>query len=448
MRSFVLALLSLGIVVAGFILAQKFVGPSLPEELTFAAGRSAGRYADFARELKRRFEAHTGATLQIVETEGLVENQELVSMAEGGADLALVMGGVNATDDKEDGVGAVELASLGTVFLEPVWVFLRVGSTPVELVRDLKGKRIAIGTLESPERSIALSVLGANGISPDTPDTGTFVDIGGKEAAIALAKDEVDAAFFVAAIGSELLKALFETPGLAMIELRQAAAYRTARPSLAPVLIGEGLVDLALHLPPTGMETVAEAVTLVGKPTIPRKFIPVLISEAQAILMSGGILERPGQFPSPEFSTIPVDAEAANYYRTRAPSLLLYRLLPFRVASAVERYWVLALPLLLLVIPFLVSLLPLWRWELRSKIYKHYRELQDVDRRIAKNDASLDPSEEMKKLQKLRESLLGLRTPLAYADRLYNLQLHLNLVINRLKLMASRQDATGQAREE
>jgi hypothetical protein len=214
------------------------------------------------------------------------------------------------------------------------------------------------------------------------------------------------------------------------------------------VHIDEGLVDLSLHLPPTGMETVAEAVTLGCKSKIPRQFIPVLISEAQAILIGGGILERPGQFPSPELSALPVAAEAAHYYTTGAPSSFPYRLLPFRVASAVERYWVLALPPLLLAVPFVFSLLPLWRWELRSNIYRRYRELRDVDRRIVKQDATLDPSEEIRKLQKVRESLLGLRTPLAYADRLYNLQLHLNLVINRLKLMASRRDAAGQAREE
>ncbi len=449
MRSLIIAVLCAGIVVGGFVLAKRFVGSPLPRELTFAVGRSTGRYADFARELKRRFEAKTGLTLQIVETAGLAENLDLVTMAEGGADLALVLGSAikPIVQERKEGTKAVELTNLGAVFFEPIWVFVRVGSAPLEDVGDLKGKRIAIGEPDSPERTIALSILGAHGILPDNPATGRFVDLGGKEAGIALAKAEIDAAFFVAGIGSEILKVLFEAEGLAMLELRQAAAYKTVCPSLAPVLIGEGLVDLALQMPPADMQTVAEAISIVGKSTIPRQLIPILLAESQAILSGGSVLEKPGELPSPGFSALPIADEAAHFYRTGLSSSVLYRLLPLRLASAVERYWIFALPLVFLAVPFFLLLPPLWRWEWRSQITKHYKHLRDVDRRVAAQDPTLHPAEEINNLQKLRAALLTLRTPLAYADRLYNLQLHLNLVINRLKLMVPR-ETPGQTRDE
>ena len=47
-----------------------------------------------------------------------------------------------------------KLRSLGRLFHEPVWVFTR-GDLPINTLRDLKGKRILVGTRDSGSRRIA-----------------------------------------------------------------------------------------------------------------------------------------------------------------------------------------------------------------------------------------------------------------------------------------------------
>ena len=66
-----------------------------------------------------------------------------------------------------------KLRSVGRLFHEPVWVFTR-GDLPITTLRDLKGKRILIGTRDSGSRGIARLLLRANGVIEK--ENATFID--------------------------------------------------------------------------------------------------------------------------------------------------------------------------------------------------------------------------------------------------------------------------------
>ncbi len=441
MRGFLISLVSICVVIGGFAFAWQFVDPPPPRELVIAVGRPGGRYHKFAHQLKERLAQSAGIELRMVETAGSIENLELLSRDDPAtaADIGLVQGGVEADEHHET------LASVGSLFIEPVWVFYRVDSNPIEALRDLRGKRIAVGEPQSGTLAVALPMLKANGITREDPDSGSILEIGGKDAAIALVKGQADAAFFVVSPESEMVKALFDTPGLAMLELRQTAAYQARIPALTGVTIGESLIDLANNIPPAELQTVGETANLVVRKSIHPALVPLLIQECELILLQGGLLERPGQFPSPEFTSLPLAEGAAHYYKSGPP--FLQRLLPFRVASAVDRLKVMLVPLLTLALPFMKMAAPTYRWRVRSKVYKWYRVLRDVDARIARQDPTLNAAAEMKNLQQTRENILALKVPLSYSDSLYHLHLHFNLVINRLKVLAAQQQAAAAGRD-
>ena len=65
-----------------------------------------------------------------------------------------------------------KLRSVGRLFHEPVWVFTR-GDLPIKTLRDLKGKRIIIGTRDSGSRGIARQLLNANGVVATPPPSST-----------------------------------------------------------------------------------------------------------------------------------------------------------------------------------------------------------------------------------------------------------------------------------
>ena len=143
------------IVALGFLLAYQFVEPPPPKAVRIATGGQDGAYYAFAQKYARSL-ARDGITLEVVSTAGSIENLELLKT--GAVSLALVQGGSVADADTE------QVESLGSLFLEPVWVFYRK-PTRMNRLSDLKGRPLAVGAAGSGTYLLALRLLSADGIS-------------------------------------------------------------------------------------------------------------------------------------------------------------------------------------------------------------------------------------------------------------------------------------------
>ena len=118
------------VVVAGFLVAYRYVGSPPPRAIRIATGAADGAYHAFA-ERYRRLLAEDGITLEVIPTAGTLENLE--RLRRGDVELALVQGGCATPDDR------AALQSLGGLFLEPVWVFVPrsspvAGPLPLDVV--------------------------------------------------------------------------------------------------------------------------------------------------------------------------------------------------------------------------------------------------------------------------------------------------------------------------
>ena len=154
------AVLTPGIILTliGFLLAFTFVGAPPPKTVRFASGSSWGAYNRYAQMYKQEL-AKEGLNVQVLETKGSTENLRL--LVEGKADIAFVQGGIVPPS------ADVELVSLGSVYFEPLWLFIR-SDVPQSRFSQLEGKRIAIGPEGSGTRAVALELL------EDQPQTSTI----------------------------------------------------------------------------------------------------------------------------------------------------------------------------------------------------------------------------------------------------------------------------------
>ena len=90
---------------------------------------------------------------------------------------------------------------------------------------------------------------------------------------------------------------------------------------------------------------------------------------------------------------------------------------------------VLTLPLLLLIIPLFKIIPPIYRWRIRSKVYRWYEQLQEVDdQRHHKHLSDSQYTNLNKELERILEEVSKLHTPLSNADQLYNLLVHIDLI--------------------
>ncbi len=236
-------ILSPGLLVTflGFLLALSFVGAPPPKTLRFAGGPGWGAYNQFALQYKNQLKAE-GLNIEVLETRGSTENLRL--LAEGKADLAFVQGGIKPLDS------AVQLVSLGSVYYEPLWLFVR----------------------------------------------------------------KLDAVFFIGSPTIPAIKRMLRAPEIQLMQFRHAKALERRHQFLSTLELYEGVVDLKQNIPHQDMQLLAPAATLVVREEFHKALPPVILAAAKEIHGSGSILNEAGDFPSPLLCSFPLHSEAKHYY--------------------------------------------------------------------------------------------------------------------------------------
>ena len=403
------------LVMGGFLLTWQFVDPAPPKTITIATGMADGSLAAYGERYKAVL-ARSGITLGVRHTAGARENIELLSDPKSGVALAFVQGGIG------DPFGAPDLRSVASLFYEPVWVLAR-GAAAARRLTALKGRRIAIGFKGSGTRVLAKTLLTANDIDDENS---TFLSLGGEAAAAALADGRVDAAFFVSPSLSPRLRALIKRPDIHLADFAQADAYQRRYKYLSKINLPQGVLDLSANLPATDMTLVAPTGALVVRGDIHPALIDLLLGAAIEIHRSGNLTTPFGLFPSPKFVDFPLNSDAERYLES-GPTFLR-RVLPFGAAILVERLVIMLLPLLTLMIPLFRIAPPAYRWGIRRKVYRWYKELKRIEQDWQAQGAGSETATIVARLDTIQDQVGHVRIPLSYAEHLYHLRLHIGFV--------------------
>lgn len=360
----------------------------------------------------------------MVGSRGSLDNLEQLTNPRTHVDVGLVQGGLLA-----DGAPApAHLISLGSVFAQPLMVYAR-STEPIEMLPQLKGKRLAVGPEGTGARVLALKILKANEM--DGPPT-TVVNLGGEEAARALIAGELDAAFFMGDSATpQVMRGLRAVPGIELASFRQADGYLRKFRFLSKLTLPEGSMDLAKDYPPRTVELIGPTVELVARDDLHPALSDLLIAAAKEIHGGPGLFRTAGEFPAPLPRDFPISHDAERYYRSGEP--FLYKRLPFWLATFIDRLWVLIFPLLVVIVPATKIVPAIYRWRVRSRIYRWYGVLMQIEREMA---GSRDAEARTRILERIDEIALAvkeLKTPTSFADQLYVLRDHVATVRRRVQ---------------
>lgn len=403
----------------GFLVAIYFVEPPPPTELVIATGSPDGGYYDAARKYARMLKEH-GITLEVRETAGSVENYELL-LNDNDIDLAIVQGGTSP-----EAVVGGRLESLATLYLEPIWVFLPK-DVHIQRLAELQGKRIAVGAAGSGTQALTHLLLHANGVRDGEEGT-SFVMAPGQRATEMLETNDVDAAFFVLSAESPLIRDLLRNEQIELLSFDRSRAYAQRYPFLEDVVLSQGVVDLEGDLPDRDVQLVAPAANLIATSELHDALIPLLLEAATETHQMGGLVTEPGAHPSLDAVEFPPSAIARHYLK-HGPSFF-QKYLGFWVASLIDRTKIMLVPLIVLLIPLVKLAPPVYRWRIRSRIYRWYGLLREIDQGIG-DERELDELGE--KLGRIERELGEVVVPLSYMEEFYHLHLHINLVKQHLE---------------
>jgi NMT1 family protein len=396
------------------------VDPAPPKVIVMSAGPKDSALLPTA-EAYREILARNGITLKVLTSDGSVQNLQRLLDPKQHVDVALVQGGI------AQGVDTSSLMSLGSVFYAPIVVFYR--GKGMDRLSQLAGKRVAIGREGSGTRRLSLALLKANGIEPGGMTT--LLPTDGVEAARQVITDQADAAFFNGDSATRaMILRLLQVPGVSVMNFSEAAAYTRLFPYLNEIDLPPGLLDLGHKIPPETIHLISPTVEIVARSSLHPAVSDLIIEAAQQVHGTASMLQRAGEFPSPIAHEYRISEDAMRYYRSGKS--FFYRSLPFWLASLADRLLVILLPALVLLVPALRTIPALYRWRVRSRIYRWYGSLIAIERGALSKASGEEREALLKELDHIEESINRMRMPLAHADAFYVLREHVGFVRYRL----------------
>lgn len=415
------------LVLAAFWYAAQHIAPAPPKTLVVATATKGSPYYEAAQRY-RSVLASNGITLDVRETQGSMENLKLIRDSNSRVDAAFLQGGIASAKDTP------EVRSIGRLFYEPVWIFYQ-SDTKLERLTELAGKRVLIGPEGSATAALAQRLLAASGV---TSETATLINMQLPDYVDALDTDKADAGFLVLAPEARTIRRLFANSKARLMSLAQADAYVQRFPFLSRLELKQGVVDFAKNIPPTDTLMLATTAALVVRqelhPALANLLTQAVIGvHGQPALNASGeadILQRAGTFPIAEDQEFPLSADAARVYRSGPP--FLQRYLPFWLATLVDRLIILLLPALGILIPALRFAPALYTWRVRRRIVYWYRELKRVEAKVSARSSPADIAAAMDEIDRVEEAVNRLPVPLGFANQLYDLRGHIDVVRRRL----------------
>lgn len=404
------------------LFAYWLVDPAPPKRVALATGQENSAYAEFGKHYAAALARH-GIKVALQPSLGSQDN--LQRLNRGTVDIAFVQSGSTEQAEAE----RKGLVSLGSLFTEPLWLFLRDG-VGVSQLTDLRGLKINLGPEGSGVPRLFRKVLAVNGVEAGELRAG---DLENTPATVELLEGRIDGLVFSSAPEAPLIQMLLQTPGIRLFDFAQAEAYTRRLPFLTHVTLPRGIVDLGRDLPAQDYQLIAPTATLVARADLHPALTDLFVQAAAQIHGGTGWFQQQGQFPSARYTEIPVAREAAKFYKDGAP--MLQRYMSFWLANFFDRMWVLVVALGALILPLSKVVPPLYVWRIRSRVYRWYGQLRSVEQAL--EDAPEAGRAEvyarqLERLNQIEEMVNQMSIPLSFADGLYGLRSHINFVRQRV----------------
>ena len=422
-RSMVIALLAIIVTTALLVSGLMFFfGSAPPSTISMASGPKDSSYYRTALRYKELL-AKQGVTVNIVETEGSIDNLQRLLAPSSKIDVGFVQ------SNPPPNVDVSKLMSLGSILNQPLFIFYR--GKPKTFLTEFSGKRLSLGPEGSGSRFLSESLLKIAGI--ENRQTSAFDSQATEDAADALLKGDLDALFMMSeTTPSGLIKKLYSAPDIHLFSFgQQADAFIRNTKYLNKIEVPQGMFDLKLNVPPQDTVLLAPSLELIAHPTLHPAIVDLLLDAAKKIHGRASRLRKAGEFPALQEHAFPINPEATRYFQSGKG--YLYATFPFWLASWMSRLLAVILPVLFLLIPAVKLVPTIYRWRIEFRINRWYGLLQPLERDIFQQPInSAKRAELLEHLNQLEVGINNMTVPTAYASRSYGLREHISFVRQHL----------------
>jgi TRAP-type uncharacterized transport system substrate-binding protein len=392
-------------------LALDYFIPAPPSKFTIATGAKDQTYEAIGKKY-RDILARSHVEVDLRLTNGAGDNIKLLDDPRSGIRVGIAQGGISDSDRSPD------LLSLGRINYQIYWIFHRADE-PLDDLRQLKGKRIAVGPPGSGQRITTEKILGISGV---TPENSTLLNLSTQGAEVALSDGRIDALFLPIALDAPILLTLLNNPRLRPMSFTEAEAVTRIFPFLARLVLPRAVIDFEKIVPATDLILIATPNVVLVRNDIHPALIDLLAQTIVEAHGKPGIFQQAGEFPTLIDPEYPLAPSARDFYKN-GPSFL-NRYLPFWMTSYAQRIIAVLVAVVAIVLPVFSYAPKLYLWFVRDRMRKLYRRLRIVDKALLTELTAAD----VQSLQADLESIdrAASIVPMRNSDLLFDLRTHID----------------------
>jgi TRAP-type uncharacterized transport system substrate-binding protein len=408
--------------------------PAPPKKITIATGVKDQIYEAIGDRYKTIL-ARAGVDVDVRLTNGAADNVKLLNDPKSGVSVGIAQGGISDSKQSPD------LLSLGRINYQIYWIFYRATETLTDL-RQLKGKRIALGPEDSGQRPMIEKILEISGV---TSDNTTLAGLSALAAVNALKDGKIDALFLPFALDSPVLISLLKNPDLRPMNFTEAKTLTRIFPFLVQLDLPRALIDFARIIPATDMTLIGTTNVVLVRKDVHPAIIDLLARAIMETSGKPGPFQQTGEFPKLNDPEYPVSETALAFFRN-GPSFL-DRYLPFWMTNYAQRIIAVMATTIAIILPLFSYAPKGYKWLVNQRLNSMYRRLRSIEARLQKD---VNPSEVVAleaDLDGIDRAIHLLAVPMRYSDLYFSVKSHLDLVRVRLaaRLVQTRSHAAKVA---
>lgn len=396
--------------------------PAPPRHVVMATGPAGSSNEALGKRYAAYF-ARQGITLELVATEGSIENVHRLQDQNDPVMAAFVMSGAAEPHTPR-------IQTLGSINYQPLWCFYR---SPVALpgparVAEILGNKVNVGTPESGTYLLTQQVLRLSGLNPDRSNFRQMSDV---DAIKALASGQIASMCIVDTYESPNVQHLLKLEGLQLTDFNRADAYSRVVPAIEKVTVPEGGLNLVRNWPEQPMTLIAATTELMIDERLHPAIQTLFLMAAASINGRQDFFSNEGEFPAFKDTTQHRSHEAEIYYEKGSPWLMQF--MPFWLAEFIRRLVLTLLPFLAVAYPIIKSMPNYHKTRVRTRINRMYGALKLFEQSLV---AGYDPARQtdyLAQLDVMEREALGMKVPKSVSGDYYTLRSSIDFVRNCLQ---------------
>ncbi len=170
---------------------------------------------------------------------------------------------------------------------------------------------------------------------------------------------------------------------------------------------------------------------MIAKDTLHPSLVDRLVEAARIVHSHRDAITSDRQFPSMNNVSMRQDTYAHNLLRDGTSTLAQY--LPYWVVAQINRFIILLVPVVVLLLPMLRAVPRVYAWRIRGRVYRYYDDIKAIDEKVRSQSAADALNALNEELSQIDQQLADLELPLPYSEYSYTARLHIDLVRKRIE---------------